>query len=144
MTASTIASGLRERLANSPASIRQRLLVEFIVEQLKEALGAEEDEAGEIHARSRFEELGVDSKRALEFKEFLEQEFQCTLRTTLMFDYPTPEALAAYIVGNLLARDDATAAESAAPLSAAPVDPTGPVEGDIEELMRKKLEKYQT
>lgn len=87
--------GLRDRLTAAPASARTNLLVESILRTLGDELGVDERE---LHPRSRFENLGVDSKRALEFKELLEEELGCALRTTLLFDYPSPESLAAYVV----------------------------------------------
>jgi acyl carrier protein len=112
---------LRDQLLDAPAAIRRSMLVDFILSRLKEALDIGEHER--ICARVRFEELGVDSKRALEFKEFLEQEFGCALRTTLLFDYPTPEALAGHMVKDILH--------------------AGAGMGDVEEQMRRKLEKYR-
>jgi acyl carrier protein len=101
------APGLHARLAAASPAARPRVLVEFILQQLRDELGVTGDE---LHPRSRFESLGVDSKRALEFKELLDDELHCVLRTTLLFDYPTPESLAAYVVGVVFG--DAEGAES--------------------------------
>jgi acyl carrier protein len=143
-------SSLLDRIVAAPPVVRRRVLVDFIIDQLKEELGA----GDEIHPRSRFEEMGIDSKRALEFKEFLEQEFQCSLRTTLLFDYPNPERLAGFIIDDVLrlgGGGGANAAAGTAPPSspqpaAAPADDAGSApeedDADVEELMRRKLEKY--
>jgi acyl carrier protein len=134
-------SSLLDRIVHAPPVVRRRVLVDFITGQLKEELGAGDD----IHPRSRFEEMGIDSKRALEFKEFLEQEFQCSLRTTLLFDYPTPERLAGFIIDDVLRLGgNAAGTVSPSPQQATPADAgSAPEEdADIEELMRRKLEKY--
>ncbi len=139
---------LRDRLAAALPAARPRVLVEFILEQLHDELGVEGDE---LHPRARFESLGVDSKRALEWKELLEEELQCMLRTTLMFDYPTPESLAAYIVrvafgapeapedAVMTAAPDARLDDSAAPERAG--DP-GDESLSIEDQLRRKLAQY--
>lgn len=130
--------GLRDRLTTASPSARTNLLVESILRSLRDELGVEE---GELHPRSRFEHLGIDSKRALEFKELLEEELGCPLRTTLLFDYPSPESLAAYVVSVAFGE---TAGEDAV---REPQDDgaTASLEslGSIEEQLRKKLEKYE-
>lgn len=140
MANSPTSSSLRDSILSAPPALRQRLLIEFITGQLKEALGT--DSSDDIHPRSRFEALGIDSKRALEFKEFLEQEFHCALSTTLLFDYPTPESLAAFIVQGVLGANDTRIDAASAPRPTAATS-TGKEDGDVEELMRRKLEKYR-
>jgi len=139
---------LADRLTAALPAARPRVLVEFILALLHDELGVEGDE---LHPRARFESLGIDSKRALEWKELLEEELQCMLRTTLMFDYPTPESLAAYIVRVAFgAPEDAamTRAPDARPDDSAP--PAAPERaGDpggeslsIEDQLRRKLAQY--
>jgi acyl carrier protein len=139
---------LRDRLAAALPAARPRVLVEFILQALHDELGVEGDD---LHPRARFESLGVDSKRALEWKELLEEELQCMLRTTLMFDYPTPESLAAYIVRVAFGAPEDAAMTRATdarpdelPLPAAPERAGDP--GDealsIEDQLRRKLAQY--
>ena len=135
---------LRDRLEAVLPAARPRVLVEFILQQLHDELGIAGDE---LHPRARFESLGVDSKRALEFKELLDQELQCTLRTTLMFDYPTPESLAAYIVHVAFGEPTipATAAAPAEPAEPTEPDPAEGPDGEslsIDERLRRKLAQY--
>ncbi|WIG98716.1 acyl carrier protein [Myxococcus sp. SDU36] len=117
--------GLRDRLTPAAPSARQGLLVEAILQVLCDELGCDPNE---LHPRSRFETLGIDSKRALEFKEVLEEELGCALRTTLLFDFPSPESLAGHVVG--VAFGEAT-----------PEDASEPQESP-EERLRRKLTKY--
>lgn len=141
--------GLRARLAAAAPSARTRVVVDFVLQQLRDELGIEGDE---VHPRSRFENLGIDSKRALEFKELLDEELGQVLATTLMFDYPTPESLAAYLV-RVAFGDDAAAGGAAsngaeAALGAAeaaePAGATGPADASesVEERLRRKLASY--
>jgi acyl carrier protein len=141
--------GLRARLAATVPSARTRVLVDFLLQQLRDELGIEGDE---VHPRSRFENLGIDSKRALEFKELLDEELGHILATTLMFDYPTPESLATYLV-RVAFGDDAAAggpasnrpeAAPGAAEAAEPADATGPADSlkSVEERLRRKLASY--
>ncbi|PTL81636.1 acyl carrier protein [Vitiosangium sp. GDMCC 1.1324] len=148
------ALGLRARLTTVNPAARTGLLVEFILQTLCDELGIDKSE---LHPRSRFETLGVDSKRALEFKELLEEELRCTLRTTLLFDYPSPESLAAYVVrvafGDAEGLAPGASGDQASGAGAAGETGSGghvdtrdgesPASLDsIEEQLRKKLEKY--
>jgi len=117
------------------------MVVSFILQMLRDELGLEE---GEIHPRSRFEALGVDSKRALEFKELLEDELGCALRTTLLFDYPTPESMGTHVV-RVAFGGEADAPAGAAPTEqagAAEASPAGEATESAEERLRKKLSQY--
>lgn len=140
MPASAPTFGLLDRVRSAPPVLRRRVLMDFVIAQLNEALGTEEGEA--FHARSRFEEMGISSMQALEFKELLEQELHCSLQTTLMFDYPTPERLAGFIVDHVLGLGQAAEAAPAGARAEPPPPVAGPEE-DIEERMRRKLAQYQ-
>jgi acyl carrier protein len=116
------------------------LLVDDIIARLCAALYL--DNAATISHSARFTELGIDSRRALELKEELEADLGCTLQTTLLFDYPTPERLATFIVDTVLGprehRHDAPVE------SAGGVEPKPAQEGDadFDALMRRTFEKY--
>ena len=135
--------GLRSRLDAAAPPARTRVVVEFLLQQLRDELGIEGDD---LHPRSRFENLGIDSKRALEFKELLDDELGHILPTTLMFDYPTPESLAAYLVRVAFA-DGAAGAALPGPEAAGAAEPdaTGSEADEsvsIEERLRRKLASY--
>jgi acyl carrier protein len=126
--------GLRDRLTTAAPPTRTGLLVEAVLQVLVDELDCDPNE---LHPRSRFETLGIDSKRALEFKEVLEEELGCALRTTLLFDYPSPESLAAHVVG--VAFGDTTDARPED--TASPGDDAAP-QDSVEEQLREKLAKY--
>lgn len=96
---------LVSRLAQTPPARRAPLLTEHLLARLREALSIDDD--GTVKAHSRFAELGIDSKRALALKEDLEDELNASLPTTLFFDYPTAERLAAHVIASVLTFDDA-------------------------------------
>ncbi|RKP45284.1 acyl carrier protein [Trinickia fusca] len=134
-------SALLDHLERTPPVLRAAALVEHIVARLCEALFIEEP--GRVHARSRFAELGLDSKRALALKEDLEDELGCRLSTTLFFDYPTPERLAAHLVGTVLASEpqrDAADTSNPSPTSPTLDEPTTPE--DFDARMRRTFDKY--
>ena len=56
----------------------------------------------DIDSRERLFDLGVDSLIALELKNTLQKELQVPISSTLLFDYPTLEALVKYLLSDLL------------------------------------------
>jgi acyl carrier protein len=56
----------------------------------------------EVAPRERLFDLGVDSLIALELKNRLQAVLGMPLSTTLLFDYPTIEALTDYLLGMLV------------------------------------------
>src|SRR4051812_16166946 len=48
--------------------------------------------------RERFVDLGLQSLRAVEVRDVLEERLLCKLNSTLLFDYPTVESLADYLM----------------------------------------------
>lgn len=136
---------LLAHLERTPPVLRAGALVEHIVARLCDALFI--DEPGRVHGRSRFAELGLDSKRALALKEDLEDELGCRLPTTLFFDYPTPERLATHLVGTVLApeppRDAAThVADTSNPSLPSPTLDEPPSPEDFDARMRRTFDKY--
>src|SRR5262249_2087647 len=68
----------------------------------------------DVELRGRLFDLGLDSLMAVELKTRLERTLCCTIRPTLVFDYPTLEALVGYFAQEPLAAffDAAGAAEA--------------------------------
>ncbi|MEV6214041.1 SDR family NAD(P)-dependent oxidoreductase [Nocardia sp. NPDC051833] len=89
------ATALRTRLANTPDSERLGVLEEIVRGQVAAILGHQDLTA--IAADKAFSELGFDSITAIEFRNGLKAATGLPLPATLVFDYPTPQALARYL-----------------------------------------------
>jgi polyene macrolide polyketide synthase len=98
------------RIAQTPASARARVATELVRAEVADVLGHPSVEA--IDADSALSELGFDSLAAVELRNRLAAMSGTPLAATLIFDYPTSSALAAYLLSQL------TDEESANPRSA--------------------------
>ncbi|MBA3772882.1 MAG: acyl carrier protein [Ramlibacter sp.] len=129
------------RLHSAVPSLRTAVLVDHVIARLCEALHL--DSPALANSRSRFTELGIDSKRALELKEDLEEELGCALPTTLFFNYPTPERLAAFVIEQALGLETSTPAGGLDPPHVTDSTQADPAEsGDFDAHMRRTFEKY--
>jgi acyl transferase domain-containing protein/SAM-dependent methyltransferase len=93
---------LRERLAESPASERQELLVELVRNELAASLRV--TDPATLDRKRRLIELGIDSLIAVELRNRLAKALTLAqpLPATLVFDHPTIEALATYLARDIL------------------------------------------
>ncbi|MGV9612822.1 type I polyketide synthase [Nocardia xishanensis] len=89
------ATALRVRLASTPDSERLGVLIEIVRGQVATILGHQN--ASAVEADRAFNELGFDSITAIEFRNALKAATGLPLPATLVFDYPTPQALAEYL-----------------------------------------------
>ncbi|MFI7663621.1 SDR family NAD(P)-dependent oxidoreductase, partial [Micromonospora parva] len=104
---------LADRLA--AAAHPDRLILEVVQTHVAAVLGHRASDALD-RARS-FRELGFDSLTAVELRNRLRADTGLRLPATLVFDHPTPDALAAFLTAELLG----TAAPVRAPLPVAAV-----------------------
>ncbi|WP_067825000.1 type I polyketide synthase [Nocardia inohanensis] len=88
-------NALRARLAETPGSERLGVLVEIVRGQVAAVLGHPNPHA--IAADRAFNEMGFDSITAIEFRNTLKTITGLRLPATLVFDYPSPLALAEYL-----------------------------------------------
>ncbi|WP_147123883.1 beta-ketoacyl reductase, partial [Nocardia neocaledoniensis] len=97
--ASGASAALRARLTSTPEGERLDVLVEIVRGQVATILG--HGNANAIAPDRPFSELGFDSISAVEFRNALVAATGLRLPATAVFDYPSPRALADYLLGEL-------------------------------------------
>uniref|UniRef100_A0AAU3GVI0 SDR family NAD(P)-dependent oxidoreductase n=1 Tax=Streptomyces sp. NBC_01401 TaxID=2903854 RepID=A0AAU3GVI0_9ACTN len=93
-------SALAQRLASLTEAECHRELLELVRGTAGTVLGYAPGAA--VDAESTFKELGFDSLTAVEFRNRLHGSTGLRLPATLIFNYPTPNALAGHLRGQLL------------------------------------------
>ena len=101
-------SGLAARLAGLGAAEQAAVVREVVLAQAAQVLGMAGPEA--VDAVRSFRELGFDSLTAVELRNQLNAVTGLRLPATLVFDYPTPDALAGFVRAGLLGDGDAAQA----------------------------------
>jgi acyl transferase domain-containing protein/acyl carrier protein len=89
------AGSLTRKLAAAPESEWDAIVAEVVREHVAGVLG--HASSGAIDPQHTFKDLGFDSLAAVEFKNRLNQATGLKVPATLIFDYPTPNAVAQYI-----------------------------------------------
>ncbi|WP_308120990.1 SDR family NAD(P)-dependent oxidoreductase, partial [Streptomyces poriferorum] len=100
------ASGLQQRLARLTEPEREAAVLEVVLAQVASVLGYSSLQA--IEPEKAFKDLGFDSLRAVEFRNALAEATALRLPATVVFDYPTPLALARHLLSEA-SGDDAPA-----------------------------------
>ncbi|MFD7432958.1 beta-ketoacyl synthase N-terminal-like domain-containing protein, partial [Streptomyces sp. NPDC059818] len=117
-TGHVAANGLQQRFARLAESEREGAMLEVVLEQVASVLGYSSLQA--IEPEKAFKDLGFDSLRAVEFRNALAEATALRLPATVVFDYPTPAALARHLLSEVAGADaPATAAPTTASRSSA-------------------------
>ena len=94
--AKSAGNSLARRLASVPEAERESLVLGLVREHVATVLGHGSAEA--IDPAANFKDLGFDSLGAVELRNRLAQATGIRLEATLIFDYPSSEAVAVYLL----------------------------------------------
>ncbi|HEU5473862.1 MAG TPA: SDR family NAD(P)-dependent oxidoreductase, partial [Actinophytocola sp.] len=94
------ARALRERLAAASAAEREQIVLDLVGAQAAVVLGHES--AAQVDAGKPFRDLGLSSLAAVELRNLLSASTGIPLPASLVFDHPTPAAVAELIRAELV------------------------------------------
>ncbi|EFL26030.1 modular polyketide synthase [Streptomyces himastatinicus ATCC 53653] len=94
------ASALAQRLLALPEAERHRALLDLVRTHVADVLG--HADVSDISAERAFRDIGFDSLTAVELRNGLNAATDLRLPATLVYDYPTPIALADHLFAELL------------------------------------------
>ncbi|HEX6521442.1 MAG TPA: SDR family NAD(P)-dependent oxidoreductase, partial [Streptosporangiaceae bacterium] len=101
------AESLRQRLGAMPQAEQTAAVVELVVAQVVAVLGF--SSPAQVQNDREFRDLGFDSLTAIELRNALASATGLRLPATLVFDYPTPPALARYLRAEIVQDGQGTA-----------------------------------
>ncbi|NES68940.1 MAG: SDR family oxidoreductase, partial [Okeania sp. SIO2D1] len=96
-------SAFLEQLEVAPVSEREELLTTHLRSVIAKTLGLQD--IRKVGMRQPLFDLGLDSLMAVELKNRLESSLETSLRSTLLFDYPTVETLVEYLAKDVIEMD---------------------------------------
>ncbi|MFD0634936.1 beta-ketoacyl synthase N-terminal-like domain-containing protein [Catenulispora yoronensis] len=105
-------SALATRLAGNTREEQHEALLEIVRAQAAVVLGHASADA--VDAERAFNEMGFDSLTAVELRNSLGSALGLRLPATLIFDYPTPDDVARYLLRQIFGDDRATVVRAAA------------------------------
>ncbi|MGW3233895.1 beta-ketoacyl synthase N-terminal-like domain-containing protein, partial [Kitasatospora sp. NPDC001095] len=92
-------SPLAQRIAGLPQAERERVLLELVRTNVATVLG--HVTSNSIDPKQTFKELGFDSLGAVELRQLLNSATGMNLSSTLVYDHPSPTALAEHLRASL-------------------------------------------
>ncbi|MFI6349936.1 type I polyketide synthase [Streptomyces sp. NPDC050560] len=125
---------LEQRLAPLAEDERLHLLEDMICVEVAAVLG--HADASTLDPARAFQDSGFDSLTAVELRNRLKKTTGQRLSATLVFDYPTPEALAKYLLEELLPAVEEIATSAGPTTANTAADPAAEQDADEEALRR--------
>ncbi|MFI7136043.1 SDR family NAD(P)-dependent oxidoreductase, partial [Nonomuraea sp. NPDC050153] len=118
-------SALEQRLAGLPVAEQEHVLVSLVCAEAAAVLGHASGE--EIQVGRPFKDLGFDSLTSVELRNRLSRAAGMKLPATLVFDHPTPNALAAHLLQRVTGSDRAATGAQSARAATAPAGVGEPI-----------------
>ncbi|MGW4568178.1 SDR family NAD(P)-dependent oxidoreductase, partial [Streptomyces sp. NPDC004561] len=106
---------LGQRLAGLPEAEREQVVLDLVRTEVAAVLGHASAQA--VGADDSFKDTGFDSLTAVELRNRLNSAVGMRLPATLIFDYPSPLALARFLTAEAAGSGEAAAAAVPAPLA---------------------------
>jgi acyl transferase domain-containing protein/NADPH:quinone reductase-like Zn-dependent oxidoreductase/acyl carrier protein len=137
-------ASLAERLQAMPAGQRREALASHLRERALHVLGL--DASTHVPPRAPLKDIGLDSLMAVELRNALARSTGQSLPATLLFDYPTLDALTDHFARRLgieaqtAARDSAAASESVAAPAAGASDIAALSDAEAEAMLLAELD----
>jgi len=92
-------ASLQRRLSGVPEPKWPQIVLDMVRDHVASVRGLDSGEA--VRADLAFKEMGFDSLSAVELRNSLARATDIRLPATLVFDYPTPAAVAEHLLGHL-------------------------------------------
>lgn len=121
-----------ECLEATPVDKRRTLLESLICERIAAVMNLTSER--DIGAREPVFDLGLDSLMAVELQDHIATSLGCSLQSTIIFDFPTVEALVNHLIGELDLDFDAGDTRPAADDA-----PVRPASDNLDELSQDEL-----
>ena len=132
-TTSAEAAALLRTIADATPAKRRSLLIRHVRDEVARVIGID---ARLVDVRRGLFEMGVDSLTALDLKNRLRSSLGLDVRATVVFEYPTVEAIAGFLADRLGVPPDAAASERLATEAAGAVQHDDGAAGGIDALAR--------
>ncbi|MEM9271362.1 MAG: SDR family NAD(P)-dependent oxidoreductase [Cyanobacteria bacterium P01_F01_bin.143] len=129
-----VKQNFRQQLEAAEPNDAAELLMIHVRSQIAKVLGLNRPE--EIEPRQRLFDLGIDSLMAVELKNRLESSLDHPIRSTVLFDYPTLEALVDYLKKEVMKLEMTTTPEET---GAIPDDELDDFLAEIEDISEAEI-----